>query len=133
VTGPWFGGGARLLPLDRRTDARGALLPLDFDRLPFVPRRVFAVHGVPRGAVRGGHGHRAGHQLLVCLHGRVRVRLRDARETFEVTLDPGGAGLLVGPGLWGEQTYLVEGSVLLVLASEPYDPASYFREPGGGR
>lgn len=130
MTVSWFDGRVRLLALDRRVDARGALLPLDFDRLPFVPRRVFAVSGVPRGGVRGGHGHRVGQQLLVCLRGRVRVRMRDAREAVELTLDPGAGGLLVEPGIWGEQAYLDEDAVLLVLASDPYDPSSYFNDPG---
>lgn len=131
MTVAWFDGRVRLLPLERRVDARGALLPLDLDRLPFVPRRVFTVSGVPRGGIRGGHGHRVGQQLLVCLQGRVRVRMRDARDAVELTLDPGAGGLLVGPGVWGEQAYLEEGTVLLVLASEPYDPSSYFHDPRG--
>jgi hypothetical protein len=36
-----------------------------------------------------------------------------------------GAGLLVEPRTWTAQTHLDPESMLLVLASEPYDPASY--------
>lgn len=125
ATGAWFDGRARLVALKRHVDARGALLPLEFEHLPFAPRRLFTVAGVPAGAVRGGHAHRQGQQLLVCLQGRVDLRLRRAEEEARVTLAAEGPAMLVSAGVWCEQTYVDEGSVLLVLSSEPYDPASY--------
>jgi dTDP-4-dehydrorhamnose 3,5-epimerase-like enzyme len=125
ATDLWFAGRARLVALERHFDERGALLPLEFDRLPFMPRRLFTVAGAPAGTVRGGHAHRRGHQLLVCLQGRVDLRLRRADEEARVALAANGPAMLVGAGIWCEQTYVDEGSVLLVLASEPYDPQSY--------
>lgn len=122
----WFGGRARLVFLPRHSQARGTLLPLDFDRLPFVPMRVFVVTEVPVGGVRGGHGHRAGQQLLVCIHGRIRVRLSCRDGEVDVALEQGGPALLIGAGIWSEQTYLEEGASMLALASEPFDPGSYF-------
>ena len=121
----WFGGAARLVPCHVHVDQRGALLPLEFDQLPFRPRRVFTVAGVPAGTVRGGHGHRAGQQLLFCLQGRIEALLRWRNEQARSVLVQGGPGLLIGLGVWCRQTYLDEGSVLLVLASEPYDPRAY--------
>lgn len=121
----WFGGRARLVAVERHVDARGALLPLEFERLPFPPRRLFTVSGVPAGTARGGHAHRRGQQLLVCLQGRVDLRLRLADEEARATLAAEGPAMLVGAGVWCEQSYVDEGSVLLVLASEPYDPQSY--------
>ena len=107
------------------SDERGNLLPLDFDRLPFTPRRVFTVTGVPVGSIRGEHGHRSGEQLLVCLQGKIDLLLRKGHEEATTALTPAGQGLLLGAGVWCRQTYLVSNSVLLVLASEPYDPESY--------
>ena len=131
--GGWFGGLARLVPLRRIVDSRGALLPLEFDALPFVPKRVVVIHEVPAQAIRGGHGHRSGRQLLVCIHGAVRVRMARPPETAAVTLVPGGPGLLIEAGVWAEQSYEGEDAALLMLASEPYDPAAYFFEPGDAR
>jgi dTDP-4-dehydrorhamnose 3,5-epimerase-like enzyme len=122
------GGRARRVRLEPRTDERGSLLPVEFASLPFEPRRVFVVNGVPVGGVRGGHSHRRGQQLLICVSGSVDVELRDNGSVERVTLDRAGGGLLVEAGVWAEQTYLEAGSVLLVFASEPYDADSYERD-----
>lgn len=121
----WFAGRARLVEIERHVDARGALLPLEFDRLPFAPRRLFTVSGVPAGTVRGGHAHREGQQLLLCLQGRIDLCLRLADEEVRTRLTPDGPAALLGPRIWCQQTYVGEGSALLVLSSEPYDPTSY--------
>ena len=42
-----------------------------------------------------------------------------------VTLTPGSPGLCISGGVWSEQRYIVEGSSLLVMASDPFDPDSY--------
>lgn len=125
-----LGGRARLVALPAVVETRGALLPMPFEALPFTPRRMFAVSDVPAGAARGGHAHRSGMQALVCLQGAVTVELRAADgETARLELTPGGGALVVGPGIWSRQTYRLAGTVLLVLASEPYDPASYLDQP----
>lgn len=110
------------------TDSRGLLHAFDFSELPFAPARVFTVSGAPAGTARGGHGHRRGEQLLACIQGRIHVLMRHAGEEATVQLVPDGGMLLVGPQVWCRQTYLDEGAVLLVLASEPYSPDSYFTD-----
>ena len=115
--------------LPAHLDARGRLMPLDFSELPFRPERVFAVTGVPGGTRRGGHGHREQHHFMTCLSGSIRVELRAPRaDVATVTLRPGD-GLLVEPGVWAAQTYEEPDSVLMVLASGPYEPAELFHEP----
>ncbi|MBV7427801.1 FdtA/QdtA family cupin domain-containing protein [Acidovorax sp. sif1233] len=121
----WFGGRVRFIDLPTHTDERGNLLPLDFDSLPFTPRRAFTVTDAPTGSIRGEHGHRSGEQLLICLHGKIGLLLRKGHEEVDTVLTPAGPGLLLGAGVWCRQTYLVSDSSLLVLASEPYDPGSY--------
>jgi hypothetical protein len=115
----------RPLQLPLVSDPRGTLLPIDFEGVPFVPRRLFIVRDVPIGGVRGCHAHRSAWQVLVCLGGRIRVELRRQGASREHLLSGAGAGLLVEPRTWTSQTYLDSESMLLVLASEPYDPASY--------
>ncbi len=121
--------GYELIPLPRFADARGSLLSLEWHSLPFEPRRVFTVTGVPSGATRGGHGHRRCSQLLVAVAGEIDVELAlgKARRSFRLTA--GGPALLVRPGIWFNQEYAGRDTVLLVLASEPYSPADMFDEP----
>ena len=118
---------ADLIETQRHNDDRGSLLPVDFDNMPFVPRRLFTVAGMPAGTIRGEHGHHIGQQLLICLHGSIDILLRSKSEEAHITLLPDGLGLLIGSNIWCRQTYVTDKSVLLVLTSESYNPDSYFK------
>lgn len=132
TTQDFFDGRARLIAIEGYKDGRGLLLSADFAQLPFEPRRVFTVSNVPEGSLRGGHAHRVGEQLLVCLQGRISILMRYGEDTKTQVLEPDSPGLLIGAGVWSEQTYITAGSVLLVLASHPYDPQSYTAHWSGG-
>jgi dTDP-4-dehydrorhamnose 3,5-epimerase-like enzyme len=122
-----FGDDVSRLDLELHVDDRGTLAAVDLAALPFAVQRMFVVTGVPAGTRRGGHSHRRGAQALFCLGGRIEVELRrDDRVEVDV-LAPDGRGLLIRAGVWSEQRYVVEGSELLVLASEPFDPGTYER------
>lgn len=124
----WFDGRASAFALTRHHDSRGALTPLALAPLPFPVRRVFTVAGVPAGTVRGGHGHQRGWQLLVCVSGTLDVRLHCAGLEVRRQLSARGPALLIGAGVWAEQTYVDAHTVLLVACSEDYDPSSYREE-----
>ncbi len=124
----WFDGRARAFALTRHHDPRGALTPLSLAQLPFPLRRVFTVADVPAGAVRGGHAHQCGWQLLVCVSGTLQVRLHCAGQEVRRQLSAVGPALLIGAGVWAEQTYVDACTVLLVACSEDYDPSSYVHE-----
>ncbi len=124
----WFDGRASAFALTRHNDSRGALTPLALAQLPFPVRRVFTVAGVPAGAVRGGHGHQRGWQLLVCVSGTLDVRLYCAGQAVRRRLSARGPALLIGAGVWAEQTYVDAHTVLLVACSEDYDPSTYMDE-----
>lgn len=118
----------RLLRHPSFTDERGMLIPVEFPALPFSPVRMFTVSGVPRGGVRGDHGHTHGYQLLRCISGEVVVDLRREDEEARVALSHPQDALLIGPQVWARQTYRDPESVLVVLASEPYHPDSYLTD-----
>jgi carbonic anhydrase/acetyltransferase-like protein (isoleucine patch superfamily) len=123
-------GGARLLALPRVDDLRGALTYAEVGgKLPFEPRRMFSVFGVKSAEVRGEHAHRRLHQFLVCLAGACHVILDDGKGArVEVALDRPNLGLHIPPLLWATQYKHTPDTVLLVLASEKYDPAEYIRD-----
>lgn len=124
----YWNGSARLLQLSDHADQRGNLLALDFPDLPFEPRRSFVVHGAPRGTVRGGHAHKHGSQLLICLSGAVVVEMRFDGDVQRVELSTRTRALLLGAGVWAQQHYSGPNAILLVMASHPYDADSYLPE-----
>lgn len=96
--------------------------------LPFAPRRLFWLHGVPPGQWRGRHGHRHTELLLVALHGGCRIQLDDGRAISTVLLDDPARALHVGAWVWHELTDFAPGTVVLAVASTPYEEAEYLRD-----
>lgn len=110
-------------------DPRGSLTVAETGAgLPFAAERLFIVHGVPAGTTRGFHAHKSCHQFLIATSGVVEVMLDNGSERITVRLDALTQGLHIPPGVWGEQTYVSEGAVLMVLTSERYDRADYISD-----
>jgi UDP-2-acetamido-3-amino-2,3-dideoxy-glucuronate N-acetyltransferase len=121
--------GVRLIALERHEDLRGRLTVAQRDAtLPFEPRRVFFVFGVPTREVRGAHAHRSLHQLLVCCTGQCSVVVDDGRNRQEFLLADPGVALLIPPLVWGVQYRFSPDATLVVLASEEYDDSEYIRD-----
>jgi acetyltransferase-like isoleucine patch superfamily enzyme len=110
-------------------DLRGTLSAGEVSaHLPFVPQRYFLVFDVPGKDVRGEHAHRRCHQFLVCTRGSVSVVVDDGTITEEIRLDRPDVGIHVPPLVWAVQYKYSPDAVLLVLASDPYDPDDYIRD-----
>jgi acetyltransferase-like isoleucine patch superfamily enzyme/dTDP-4-dehydrorhamnose 3,5-epimerase-like enzyme len=110
-------------------DLRGTLSAGDFaTHVPFTPRRYFMVFDVPGKDIRGEHAHRTCHQFLVCARGSVAVVVDDGKTSEEVTLDRPDLGLYLPPMVWAVQYRYSSDGLLLVFASDPYDPADYIRD-----
>ena len=114
----------------RRTDRpeEGQLQFIEEERhVPFRIRRVYYSTGVRAGCVRGKHAHRTLQQALICVCGAVRIDLDDGESATTCVLDNPALGLYVGPMMWHTMTWVKDGSVLLVLASDLYNEADYVR------
>jgi acetyltransferase-like isoleucine patch superfamily enzyme len=122
--------GVRLERFAEYSDLRGSLTAGDLpdDAVPFSPRRWFLVYDVPNQEVRGEHAHRVCHQFLVCVSGSMTVAVDDGTRRTEVTLDSPTLGLYIPPLVWASQFHYGPDSVLLVLASHPYDAGDYIRD-----
>jgi acetyltransferase-like isoleucine patch superfamily enzyme/dTDP-4-dehydrorhamnose 3,5-epimerase-like enzyme len=115
------------LPVVR--DLRGSLAVAELGKqLPFEPKRFFVVHEVPSRHVRGEHAHRALHQFLVCLKGELSLVVDDGSRRQEVRLQGPEVGVHLPPMVWAVQYRFTPDAVLLVLASDAYDPADYIRD-----
>ena len=121
--------GVMLHRLPQVDDLRGNLSFGEIgEQVPFAVKRYFVVYGVPSKNIRGEHAHRALHQFLVCVHGRCHVVADDGENRQEFVLDRPSLGLHIPPMVWASQYKYSEDAVMLVLASEKYDPASYIRD-----
>ena len=110
--------------LENFSDERGHLYPLEFDRIPFTPKRLFIVSDVPKGEVRGEHAHYKTEQFLICLSGEIEVILEKGDGETRVTLTP-FQGVHVPSMVWDSQVFKTGKDNLLVLASTHYDKTDY--------
>ena len=123
-----FASGAVLYEIPHFEDGRGALNVLEIARdLPFGCQRMFYTYTVPEGSVRGEHAHKRCEQFLISIRGKVSVSVDDGTTRDEFMLDTPSKGLWLPAGRWGEQFGHSPDSILLVLASLPYDNADYIR------
>ncbi len=110
-------------------DLRGSLSARETGAgLPFAPARYFVVYDVPSPKVRGAHAHRRCKQLLVVLRGSMSCLADDGQNKQEFVLDGPERALLLPPMVWGAQYKFSPDAVLMVLASDPYDPDDYIRD-----
>jgi len=110
--------------LENFSDERGNLYPLEFDRLPFSPKRLFVVSDVPKGETRGEHAHFKTEQFLICLSGEIDVILDNGKTKTKISLTS-FQGVYVPAGIWDSQIFKTGADSLLVLASTEYDSTDY--------
>lgn len=110
-------------------DDRGQLVALEeFKDIPFKIKRIYYIYNTAKGVTRGFHAHKNLEQILVCINGSCKIRLDDGKEKKIVPLDKPYEGLYVANNMWREMFDFSPDAVLLVLASELYDPSDYIRD-----
>jgi hypothetical protein len=119
----------RIIQLPKILNAAGNLTFVESDRhVPFDIKRVYYLYDVPGGSTRGGHAHRALHQLIIAMSGSFDVLLDDGSQRKRFHMNRSYYGLYVCPMIWRELDNFSSNSVCLVLASEMFDESDYFRE-----
>jgi hypothetical protein len=119
----------KIIELPKITDPRGNLTFVEgCQHVPFDIQRVYYLYDVPGGAERGGHAHRDLHQLIIAMSGSFDVVLQDGNERKRFHLNRSYYGLYVCSMIWRELDNFSSGSVCMVLASNKYDEADYFRD-----
>jgi dTDP-4-dehydrorhamnose 3,5-epimerase-like enzyme len=106
---------------------QGVLRVFESEDVPFIVKRVFTVVNAKGGSKRGQHAHKRCNQLLCCVSGEVNLICDDGKTQIEILLTPSSEGVLVGHGIWAEQKYLKDDSVLIVFCDQPYDEGDYIR------
>lgn len=119
----------KIIDLPKITDPRGNLTFVEGGiHIPFDIKRVYYLYDVPGGAERGGHAHKELSQLIIAMSGSFDVVLDDGQGKKRFHLNRSYCGLYVCPMIWRELDNFSSGSVCMVLASNFYDEADYYRD-----
>jgi len=119
----------KIIELPKISDPRGNLTFVEGgNHIPFDIKRVYYLYDVPGGAERGAHGHKALRQLIIAMSGSFDVVLDDGHEKKSFHMNRSYYGLYVCPMMWRDITNVSSGAVCMVLASDCYDEADYFRD-----
>ena len=116
----------KLIELPYHKENNGDLVVVEGEIIPFSIKRVFNVRQ-QKGDIRGRHAHRHCSQLLICTNGAVEVKCDDSRTTEIYVLDKPNFGLYIPPGIWADQKYIENNTILTVLCDRPFEEADYLR------
>ena len=118
---------AQLIDLKTFTDNRGNLTVIE-KVIPFDIKRIFYIYGVD-DSVRGGHRHLKTIQAAICLQGRCIISNNTGSEKQEFNLNAPHQCLILNPTDWHTMYHFSKDAILMVLASEYFDPLDYIYEP----
>lgn len=96
---------------------------------PLVPHRISRVFFVTssEGDIRGQHGHKACWQTLICLKGVIHLEMIGSNgDSLIELLDSSRRAVVIPPGIWAKQKSIEIENILVVAASDLYDPDDYF-------
>ncbi len=107
-----------------RTTA-GFLGVLNTKDVPFHIKRFYWLSETPLGIDRGLHAHKVLKQYLLCLSGSFKLNLETRDSKSSRWVKGGEEGVLIEESTWRVLSDFEIGTVVLVIASEEYDPDDY--------
>lgn len=120
----------RMLNFQQHGDERGHLVVVEGEKdVPFQVKRVFYMYGSDPNVVRGQHANRKTEFVLINVSGSSKVRVDDGLGNEAVfSLNRPHTGVYLPRMIWKDMYDFSSDSILLVLASEPYDAEEYIRD-----
>jgi dTDP-4-dehydrorhamnose 3,5-epimerase-like enzyme len=118
---------AHLINLKTFTDVRGNLTVIERS-IPFDIKRIFYIYGVDE-SVRGGHRHKKTIQAAICIQGSCIISNNDGTKEEIFALDSPSKCLIIEPRDWHQMHDFTKNAILMVIASEYFDPNDYIYEP----
>jgi dTDP-4-dehydrorhamnose 3,5-epimerase-like enzyme len=118
---------AQLIDLKTFTDSRGNLTVIE-KIIPFDIKRIFYIYGVD-DSVRGGHRHHKTVQAAICIKGNCIISNNNGLEKQTFVLNAPHKCLILEPADWHTMHDFSPDAILMVLASEYFEPSDYIYEP----
>lgn len=119
----------KVIELPELGDDRGNLVVVEGGiDIPFEIKRAFYMYGTDRKMKRGSHANKKSEFVLINVAGKSKVKLDDGFSTAVIELDKPRMGIYIPAMLWKDMYDFSKDSVLMVLASEHYDPEEYIRD-----
>jgi dTDP-4-dehydrorhamnose 3,5-epimerase-like enzyme len=118
---------AHLINLKTFTDRRGNLTVIE-KVIPFDIKRIFYIYGVDE-SVRGGHRHHKTIQAAICIKGSCQISNNNGSGKEVFALDNPSKCLILEPQDWHQMHDFTQDAILMVLASEYFNPDDYIYEP----
>ena len=117
----------KLITIETFSDMRGHLSVLE-KNIPFDIKRVFYIYGVD-DSVRGNHRHHKTIQAVICISGSCIISNDNNTLKQDFFLDEPIKCLFLFPEDYHSMHHFSKDAILLVLASEFFDPKDYIYEP----
>ncbi len=119
----------RMVEFSQMGDERGHLVIVEGNMdIPFEIKRVFYIYGSDETVVRGQHANKETEFLLINVSGTSKVKVKDGEGNEAIyCLNRPHTGVYIPTMVWKEMYDFSEDSVLLVLASQHYNPDEYIR------
>jgi dTDP-4-dehydrorhamnose 3,5-epimerase-like enzyme len=114
------------IKLSTHQDERGSLTVVE-KVLPFEIKRVYYIYNCS-SQKRGGHRHKKTIQALICINGSCVIDWNNGIEKGSISLSKPDTLLLLWPEDYHVMHSFSDEAILLVLASEYFDPDDYIDE-----
>lgn len=120
----------KMLDFPQQGDERGHLVVAEGEQdIPFAIKRVFYIYGSQPDVIRGQHANRETQFVLINVAGTSKVKVKDGEGNEAIfCLNRPHTGIYIPTMVWKDMYDFSDDSVLLVLASEHYNPDEYIRD-----
>lgn len=96
--------------------------------IPFRIKRIYYITNADVRLSRGLHAHKKTKQVIFCISGSIKLILDNGRKREEIVVDQPNTGIFLDKMIWHEMTGFKKNTILLIIASEKFDPADYIRQ-----
>ena len=109
-------------------DSRGSLVQIQKNSIiPLNIKRIFYIYGVPKNKNRGFHAHKKQSQLIICMSGILRVKIKINTITKYFQLSNKNEGLYIPPKIWVDEIKFNKNTVAMVIVDDVFKEDDYLR------